>query len=115
MSALDWLSVVFIVLGTVCILFALVGVYRLNYVMDRMQVTTIADTLGTLLVFLGVILHFGFSWLSVKLLVVVVFHWITTPVSAHMITRMIYYGKEEDVKHHAEITFENVNEDEEED
>ncbi|MGM9538216.1 MAG: cation:proton antiporter [Candidatus Onthomonas sp.] len=115
MSVLDWLSVLLIVLGEICILFSLVGVFRLDYVMDRMQVTTIADTLGTLLVFLGVMLHFGLSWISVKLLVVVLFHWMTAPVSAHMITRMIYYSKEEDVKRHAVITFENVNEDEEDD
>jgi multisubunit Na+/H+ antiporter MnhG subunit len=54
---------------------------------------------------LGVLLTFGFSWVSAKLVIVVIFQWLTAPVSGHLIARMMYYNEEDDVAHHAQITF----------
>lgn len=99
------ISILLIFLGELCILVAVLGVFRMDYILNRMHATTIADTLGTLLVFLGVILHFGFSWVSAKLILVVIFQWTTCPVSAHLIGRMIYYSQEADLKKHAEYTY----------
>lgn len=105
MTVIQWLAVILMILGELCVLISLLGVFRLKYVLNRMHATTIADTLGTLLIFAGVILLFGFSWTSAKLALVVVFQWTTCPVSGHLIARMIYYSKESDVREHAEITF----------
>lgn len=105
MTISELLSVVFIALGELCVLIALLGVFRLNYVLNRMHATTIADTMGTLLILLGVVMYFGLSWVSAKLLVVLVFQWITVPVSGHLIARMVYTSKEGNVEKFTEITF----------
>lgn len=105
MSILELVSVVLMVLGELCVAVALLGVFRLDYFLNRMHATTIADTLGTLLIFLGVILQFGFCWTSAKLLLVLIFQWTTAPVSGHMISRMAYTIDEKDVEQHALRTF----------
>lgn len=110
MSIFDWLSVILIGVGEVCVLLALLGVFRLDYVLNRMHATTIADTMGTLFIFAGVILHYGLCIVSAKLLLVLIFQWLTAPVSGHMIARMCYTIAEHDVERHAELTFEREEE-----
>ncbi len=102
---LQCLSLLLIALGEICVIISIIGVFRFDYVLNRMHATTIADTLGTLLIFLGVVLHFGFSMTSAKLVLVVMFQWITAPVSGHMIARMCYTIGEERVEQHTELTF----------
>lgn len=110
MSIIQIIAVILMAAGEICILLSLLGVFRLNYVLNRMHATTIADTLGTLLIFLGVILCWGLSWTSAKLAAVVVFQWITAPVSGHMIARLTYFSEERDVTQHAEVLFEREEE-----
>lgn len=105
MSVLQIVSLVLFVLGELCILLALVGVFRLHYVLNRMHATTIADTLGTLLILLGALLQFGLSWTSGKLLLVLLFQWVTAPIASHLIARMIFMNREGHVEEHAEVTF----------
>lgn len=105
MSISQILSVLLIALGELCIIISIIGVFRMNYFLNRMHATTIADTMGTLLAFLGVMLQFGFSMVSAKLLLVVIFQWTTAPVSGHMISRMAYTTNEKDMEQHAERTF----------
>lgn len=105
MSMVQVLTVLFVALGEACVLISLLGVFRLDYVLNRMHATTIADTLGTLLIFVGVMLHFGISWVTAKLVLVLFFQWLTAPVSGHLIARMIYMSKDSHLNEHAEITF----------
>lgn len=46
------------------------------------------DTLGILFVFLGLMLIRGFSMSSLKLFLVILFFWVASPVSGHMISRL---------------------------
>lgn len=105
MSVFEILTIVCIALGELFVLISLVGVFRFDYVLNRMHATTIADTMGTLMILLGVILHFGLSWVSAKLVLVLIFQWLTAPVSGHLVARMVYYSREQSVEKHAEITF----------
>ena len=105
MSITQILSVILFVLGEGCILIALIGVFRFDFVLNRMHATTIADTLGTLLIVLGTLLQFGLSWISAKLILVLLFQWVTAPISAHMIARMLLMGSLDRVHQHAEFTF----------
>jgi multicomponent Na+:H+ antiporter subunit G len=74
-----------LVLGVVCFVIAVVGVYRFDYVLNRMHAAAIIDTLGTLLVCAGLIVLRGFAWASVKIVLIVLFQWLTSPVSTHRI------------------------------
>lgn len=104
-TMLDILSVILIALGALCIVVAVVGVFRMDYILNRMHATTIADTLGTFLVLLGAALHLGLSWATAKLALILIFQWATCPISAHLIARLIYDSQTEDLKKHAEITY----------
>ena len=81
------LAAVSIALGLVCCCIAMFGVYRLDYVLSRIHAAAIIDTLGTLLIFVGMILLRGLGWASAKILLILAFQWITSPVSTHRISK----------------------------
>ena len=81
------LSALFIFAGVNVIITALVGNYRFSYVLNRMQVGATADTMGVILVLIGLIIKVGINMISVKLLVMVIFFWVASPVCSHFLAR----------------------------
>lgn len=81
------LATVSIGLGLACCCIAMFGVYRMDYVLSRIHAAAIIDTLGTLLIFIGMILLRGLGWASAKILLILAFQWITSPVSTHRISK----------------------------
>lgn len=75
-------------LGLCCLVSGVVGVYRFKYALSRIHAAALLDTVGILLMLLGVICATGWSVTSLKLLVVVGFLWLTSPVSSHLIGRL---------------------------
>lgn len=75
-------------IGIVFMILAVFGVNRFKKALNRMHAAALGDTLGILFVFLGLILMRGFSMDSLKLLLVILFFWIASPVSGHMISRL---------------------------
>ena len=65
-----------------------IGVYRFQYVLNRMHAAAMNDTLGILCALLSLIVADGFTFTSLKLLLVIVFLWISSPVSSHLIGRL---------------------------
>jgi len=78
----------FLVLGLVFMILAVFGVNRFDRALNRMHAAAMGDTLGILFVFLGLILMRGFSMDSLKLFLVILFFWMASPVSGHMISRL---------------------------
>ena len=74
--------------GLCCLVSGVVGVFRFKYALNRIHAAALMDTVGILLMLLGVIVATGFNVSSAKLLVVVAFLWLTSPVSGHLIGRM---------------------------
>ena len=72
-------------LGAVTFVISLLGVFRFRYVLNRLHAAAIADTLGTLLTMLGLILLRGISPAALKMLLVVVLMWLTGPVCVNRI------------------------------
>lgn len=77
-----------LILGLVFMALAVFGVNRFHHALNRMHAAAMGDTLGILFVFLGLILIRGFSMDSLKLFLVILFFWIASPVSGHMISRL---------------------------
>lgn len=75
-------------LGLCCLVSGVVGVYKFKYALSRIHAAALLDTVGILLILLGVICATGWSITSLKLLVVVGFLWLTSPVSSHLIGRL---------------------------
>jgi len=72
-------------LGVMCI--GVLGVYRLHYVLNRMHAAAMNDTLGILFVMLGLIVMSGLTFTSLKLLLIILMLWLSSPVSGHLIGR----------------------------
>ena len=75
-------------LGLCCLVSGVMGVYRFKYSLNRIHAAALLDTVGILLMLLGVICATGFNVTSAKILVVIAFLWMTSPVSGHLIGRM---------------------------
>ena len=76
------------VAGLCCLVTGVVGVYRFKYALNRIHSAALLDTVGILLMLLGVIVATGLNFTSAKILVVIAFLWLTSPVSGHLIGRM---------------------------
>lgn len=70
---------------TVCSVF---GVFRFRSALNRMHAAAVGDTLGLSLVLLGLIVAEGFTAVSLKDLIVLVFFWIASPVASHVLARL---------------------------
>lgn len=81
------ISAISIILGLIVIATAMVGNYRFGYVLNRMQVSATADTLGAFLVILGLVVAEGFSVITLKLVIMIAFLWFANPVSSHFLAR----------------------------
>ena len=81
------LSALFIFAGVNVIVTALVGNYRFNYVLNRMQVAATADTLGAILVLIGLVIKTGINMISIKLFIMIVFFSVASPVCSHFLAR----------------------------
>ena len=66
---------------------------RFSECLTRMHAAAMGDTLGLGLIILGLIVLFGFSFTTVKLVLVVAFLWTTGPVSSHLIAQMMVEKK----------------------
>lgn len=75
-------------IGIFFMVLAVFGVNRFQKALNRMHAAALGDTLGILFVLLGLILVRGFSMDSLKLFLVILFFWIASPVSGHMISRL---------------------------
>ena len=64
------------------------GAYKFKYVLNRMHAAAMGDTLGIGISLTGLILLSGWSFTSLKMALVIVFLWLASPVSSHLISRL---------------------------
>jgi multicomponent Na+:H+ antiporter subunit G len=76
-------------LGGLTTLFTtVVGLFRFQYVLNRIHVAAKCDTFGVLLIFSSLIMLTGWSVESLKLLLIKVFICNANPVSGHLISHL---------------------------
>jgi len=66
---------------------ATLGVFRFDYVLNRIHVAAKCDTLGAVLFLSGLAVWVGFNLTALKLILIIVFLWLSNPVAAHLIAR----------------------------
>ncbi len=81
----DIASMISILIGLFFVLGGTLGVLRLPDFFTRMHAAGMTDTLGAELILLGLIIQAGFSLMSVKLLLVAIFLFITSPTATHAV------------------------------
>ena len=84
---LDVISWACIVVGAVFSVIGAVGILRLPDVFSRMHGAGIIDTLGAGLILVGLMFQAGFSLITVKLILIVVFVLYTSPTATHALAR----------------------------
>lgn len=86
---IEWLTAAALVIGTAFILTSSVGLLRLPDFYTRMHGPTKAATLGMGFVLLAAVLHFSFGYdkISIREVLATAFIFLTSPVSAHMLTK----------------------------
>lgn len=84
---LDILSWVFLVSGGFFAVVGGIGVLRLPDVYTRLHGSGMTDTMGAGLILTGLMFQAGLSLVTVKLFLVLLFLWLTSPISTHAVAR----------------------------
>ena len=83
-----WIVALILACGVFAFVLEVAGLLRFGFVMNRMHATGIGDSLGLGCVVVALIVASGFSLVSLKLLLLVLFMWLTSPVSTHFLSRI---------------------------
>ncbi len=89
-TAVDWLSWACLLGGSFFILVSSLAVLRLPDYFSRIHGAGITDTLGAGLMLLGLALQAGFSLITVKLFLTLLFMMLTGPVTVHALAKTAY-------------------------
>ena len=92
MAVLEWIrflaGAVFLLIGLGIFIIEMIGVFRFKYVLNRMHAAAMGDTLGIGSCLLGLIIISGWNFTSLKLFLVILFLWLSSPTSSHLIARL---------------------------
>ncbi len=73
--------------GIFMICVALIGNFRYSFILNRMQVGALTDTIGAVLIIAGIIVSSGINILTIKLMLVILFLWFANPVASHFLAK----------------------------
>jgi multicomponent Na+:H+ antiporter subunit G len=106
--AFEWirfgLSALVVSVGLFVLGVATFGIYRFTYVLNRVHVAAKCDTLGALLVLSGLILRCSNWPVILHLTVIIVFMWLTNPVSSHLIVRLEVLSQDAPAQEYEELS-----------
>jgi multicomponent Na+:H+ antiporter subunit G len=119
MEILEWIRFLagglLLLLGLLIFLLEMIGVFRFKYVLNRMHAAAMGDTLGLGCCLLGLMVMKGFCFTSLKLLLVIIFLWFSSPVSSHLIARLEVTTDEQPEEHYKKLELHREEEREDED
>lgn len=64
------------------------GVFKFKFVLNRMHCAALGDTFGIGVSLLGIIFMSGWNFTSLKLFLIILFLWFSSPVSSHLVARL---------------------------
>ncbi len=106
MRAWEWLRLLaggaLLLGGLLIFLIEMYGVFRFKYVLNRMHAAALGDTLGITCSMAGLMLLSGVRFSTLKMAMVIVFLWLTSPVSSHLLARL-EAGTNEELGEHCEV------------
>lgn len=92
MNVIDWIQ---FIIGTGCLLtglsifvIQLIDVFKFKYVLNRMHAAAMGDTLGIGISLLGLMILSGINFTTLKMGLIIIFLWLASPVSSHLISRL---------------------------
>lgn len=90
------IAAVFICAGIFVFAAATFGIFRFRYVLNRMHIAAQCDTMGALLCLIGVMILTGFTFTTLKLILVIAFIWAASPLASHLIAKAEYVSQEDE-------------------
>lgn len=98
MEAIEWIRLIvgagLLLCGLIIFLIELYGIFRFNYVLNRMHTAAMGDTLGISFSLIGLMIFSGFNFTTLKMALIVVFLWFASPVSSHLLARLEFTTNE---------------------
>ena len=89
---LDWTRFVLTSGCVVCGLFLLatgvIGQYRFHYVLNRMHAASMGDSMGLMMLIIGMCISQNDPMVILKCLLTGLFIWLTSPTGSHLIARL---------------------------
>ena len=82
------IAAVLLIFGILIACIATFGIFKFKYVLNRMHAAAMCDTLALMICLLGVAVIYGISFVTLKLLLIIIFLWLASPVSSHLIARL---------------------------
>ena len=90
MLAIDILSAMFLFAGAFFMITGAIGLLKFPDFYTRMHATGKCDTLGQILIIVGCMIYEGFSFITIKLLLVAAFYLLVAPASTHALMKAGY-------------------------
>ena len=74
--------------GILTVILSVTGVLRFRFIMNRMHCAALLDSLALLLILAGAAVAAGSMDYIPKLILILVFQWVGSPIAAHMVGRL---------------------------
>ena len=88
-TVLEWLC---LLLGSIFLIIGGIGIHRFPDLFTRFHAASITDTLGAGFILLGLMIAGGMTLVTVKLLMILIFIFITSPSSTHALAKAAIHG-----------------------
>lgn len=92
---IEWMAVIMILVASIVAVLSAIGMIRLPDVYTRSHAATKSATLSVLMCLMGAFIHFWLTdgYISIRLLLGIMFVFITAPVAGHLICRAAYRSR----------------------
>ena len=89
---LDWIRFVLtagcVLVGLFLLITGVVGQYRFKYVLNRMHAASMGDSMGLMMIIVGMCISQNDPMIIIKCLLTGLFIWLTSPTGSHLIARL---------------------------
>lgn len=90
MTFFQWLGIIIMIIGVVLIAIGIYGLFKFNDFYIRISIASLIDTAGFLAVVIGLIIYSGFTFFSLKIVIIIFFMMLLNPLASHMIVKGAY-------------------------
>ena len=85
--------------GLFTMIVAILGLYRFDFALNRIHSAAMGDTLSLFLFVLGLVIAVGWNVVALKLVLVLLLQWLTSPLASHMLAQFEYHADEHLAEH----------------
>ncbi len=86
-------SWILLLTGSLALIIGAIGMIRFPDFYTRLHAASVIDTLGCIMIITGVLFQAGFTMISVKLVLILIFILFTTPTATHALAKAALHGK----------------------